>query len=85
MAYSSVTMNLYLCCCYGVDKAGLLESTGAGGDGHLPPRVHDLMDNLPWEILLLLGRGNPPKVQLNIVTKRLHLHKSGKRKNKGYL
>ena len=67
---------IYLGCCYGVDEAGLLEATGAGGDGHLPARVHNLMDNLPGKVILLLSRGNPPKVELNIVSKRLHLYRS---------
>ena len=77
-SYMYVGKLLYLSCCYGIDKAGLLESTGAGGDSHLPSRVHDLMDNLPGKLLLLLRRRNPPEVQLNVVTERLHLYKSEK-------
>ena len=67
----------YLSGCYGVDKAGLLESCRTYGDGHFPARVHDLVHHLLWEVLLVFAGGNSLEEQVHIVTERLDLH-SGK-------
>ena len=62
----------HLCGSNGVDEAGLLKPAIAGSDSNFPARVHNLVDHLSWELILIFT-ALTSKIELHIVLECLHL------------